>query len=202
MKRLFSIISVSLMAAALAGCMHMADPGWVTLIDGKRGLENFDRIGDANWRGQHDYIVADSGKEGYLVSKKSYKDFVLRVEFWADDTTNSGVHVRCSDPKKITNANCYEMNIYDQAPNPRNATGAIVNIAGVNPSSYRAAGRWNVYEIYARGPEITVMLNGVITAVANNSQLKEGPLAFQYGPGPKGVRGGTIRWRKVEIKEL
>jgi 3-keto-disaccharide hydrolase len=202
MKRLFSMMAGSLVAVALGGCMHMADPGWVTLIDGKRGLENFDRTGDANWRGQHDYIVADAGKGGHLVSKKSYKDFILKAEFWADDTTNSGIFLRASDPRKVGAANAYEVNIYDQRPGPEYATGAIVNYAMVPPGRYKAGGQWNTYEIYAVGPEVIVKLNGVVTVAMRNDQFKEGPFTLQYGSGPKGVRGGTIRWRKVEIKEL
>ena len=42
-----------------------------------------------------DAIVADQAKvSSFLVSKKSYKDFELRVEFWADHHTNSGIFLR------------------------------------------------------------------------------------------------------------
>jgi len=43
---------------------------------------------------------ADKGKGGYLVSKNSYKTFRSRRSFWADHTTNSGIFIRVSDPKK------------------------------------------------------------------------------------------------------
>ena len=46
MKRL-STISAALLAAALTvfGCAHMGGGGpWVTLIDGEKGLENFNRM--------------------------------------------------------------------------------------------------------------------------------------------------------------
>jgi len=64
MKRLSALTGALLLTAfTVVGCQrYMHDDGWVTLIDGKKGLENFDRVGDANWRGQHDYIVADQGK--------------------------------------------------------------------------------------------------------------------------------------------
>lgn len=202
MKRFYAAVAALLFALITFGCAHMTDGGWVSLIDGQKGLENFNRIGDANWRGERGYIVADSGKGGYLVSKKSYKDFVMYVEFWADHTTNSGIHIRSSDPKKIASANSYEINIYDQAPNPQNATGAIVNVATVRPGAYKAGGQWNTYEITAMGPEMTVKLNGVVTVHGRDDRFKEGPIALQYGEGPKGTRGGTIRWLKVEIKEL
>ena len=46
-------------------------------------------------------LVAHRGKDGFPVSKNSYKDFHLRAEFWADATTNSGVFLRLSNPKRI-----------------------------------------------------------------------------------------------------
>ena len=204
MKRLSALTAVLLITAFTAfGCArYVYDDGWVTLIDGKKGLENFDRIGDANWRAQHDYIVADQGKDGHLVSKKSYKDFVLLAEFWADYTTNSGIFLRASDPKKVGAANAYEVNIFDQRPGQEYATGAIVDFAQVKPGAYKAGGKWNTYEITAIGTEVTVKFNGVVTVHMRDSTYKEGPFALQYGAGAKGARGGTIRWRSVRIKEL
>ena len=79
------------------------DAGWITLLDGSnpKTLDNWNRIGDANWRAEDGAIVADKGKGGHLVSKNSYKDFQIRAEFWADHTTNSGIFFRISDPKTI-----------------------------------------------------------------------------------------------------
>jgi len=102
MKRM-SVITIGLLVIALTvfGCASMSrqsDAGWITLIDGAIGLDNWNRIGDANWRVEDGAIVADKGKGGYLVSKNSYKDFQIRAEFWADHTTNSGVFIRITDP--------------------------------------------------------------------------------------------------------
>ena len=83
MKRL-SLPAAGLFAfvLAVAGCSMMpgGDSGWTTLIDGTaKSLENFNRIGDANWRVEDGAVVADKGKGGYLVSKNSYKDFQIRA---------------------------------------------------------------------------------------------------------------------------
>ena len=40
--------------------------GWVTLFDGK-SLDNFNAIGDANWRLEDGVVVADKGN-GFLVT--------------------------------------------------------------------------------------------------------------------------------------
>ena len=204
MKHL-SVITMGLLVIGLNffGCAQMPGPDarWITLIDGTTGLDNWHRVGDANWRAQDGAIVADRGKGGYLVSKNSYKDFQIRAEFWADHTTNSGIFIRCTEPNKITATNAYEVNIYDQRPDPSYGTGAIVNFATVSPMP-KAGGRWNTYEITAKGSQLIVVLNGVQTVNIQNSQLAQGPFALQYGSGPKDALGGAIKWRKVQIREL
>jgi Domain of Unknown Function (DUF1080) len=206
MNRL-SVIAMGLLVAGLTvlGCAYMSfgqsDAGWTTLIDGAKGLDNWDRVGDANWRAEDGAIVADKGKGGFLVSKGSYKDFQIRAEFWADHTTNSGVFIRCTDPKAITATNAYEVNIYDQRPEPIYGTGAIVNVAKVEPMP-KAGGKWNTYEITAKGPQLTVVLNGVKTADVQDSKHAQGPFALQFGNRANDAPGGAIKWRKVQIKPL
>ena len=110
MKRL-AVIAMGLLVVTFTffGCATQPyGQGWVTLIDGGKGLENWNRIGDANWRAEGGAIVADKGKGGYLVSKDSYKDFEIYAEFWAETDTNSGIFLRASDPNKITADNSYE----------------------------------------------------------------------------------------------
>ena len=202
MKRL----SVATAALLLAACSSMPSwvpgSGWTTLIDGEKGLENFERVGDANWRAEGGAIVADKGKGGFLLSKKSYKDFQLRAEFWADHNANSGIYLRCADPKNLTDKICYEANIFDQRPDQTFATGGIVH-RGKVMQAVKAGGKWNVYEITAKGSKMTVMLNGTKTSEIDNVESASGPFALQYGTlPPKGEPGGAIKWRKVQIKEL
>jgi len=101
-------------AALLAACAtnQGSDAGLVTLVDGVNGLENFTRVGDANWRGGHGAVFADAGPAGYLVTKKVYRDFRLFAEFWAERTTNSGIMIRCSDLVSISGSTSYEINIW------------------------------------------------------------------------------------------
>jgi Domain of Unknown Function (DUF1080) len=203
MKRRSAVQSLLFSGFLLSGCAYLPGGGWVTLIDGERGMENFDRVGDANWRAEGGAIVADHGKGGYLVSKSAYTDFEIRAEFWAATDTNSGVFLRCSDRAKVGSATCYEVNVWDIRPEPKYGTGAIVDVAAVPvPPVHKAGGRWNTYEITARGADLTVKLNGLVTAYAQSSKHASGPFALQYGPGIKGAESGPIKWRKVQIRPL
>jgi hypothetical protein len=164
-------------------------------------MENFNRVGDANWRIEQGAIVADKGKGGFLVTKNSYKDFQIRAEFWADHTTNSGILMRLQDPKKIGAANSYEINIYDQRPGQEYSTAAIVDFAKVQPI-HKAGGKWNSMEITAKGSNLVVVFNGVKTVDIQNSKFTQGPIALRFANGAKDAPGGAIKWRKVGIKPL
>ena len=199
MKRIFAIVGTVVVAA----CASVGGGNWVTLVDGQGGLDNWNRVGDANWRAEGGAIVADAGKGGFLVSKNSYADFEIRAEFWAATDTNSGIFIRCAEPQKITATTCYEVNIWDIRPEPKYGTGAIVDVATVPvPIANKAGGRWNTYEITAKGPQLTVRLNGVTTVSVEDRKLASGPFALQYGPGVNNAQGGPIKWRKVQIRAL
>lgn len=189
--------------AFLAACSTMpGQSGWATLVDGGSGLDNFDRIGDANWRAENGAIVADKAKgTSYLVSKNSYTDFQIRAEFWADHTTNSGIFIRLSDRKAVSASNSYEVNIYDQRPDPSYGTAAIVDFAKVSPMP-KAGGKWNTFLITAKGSMLVVVFNGVQTVHINDSKFASGPIALQFGNGPKDAPGGAIKWRKLQIAAL
>ena len=201
MKRLVAALLCT--AFLLAGCAHPGSgAGWTTLIDGEKGLENFNRIGDVNWRAEKGAIVGDKGKGGHLVSKQAYGDFEMYAEFYAEPTTNSGIFIRASDPNKVGADNAYEVNIFDQRPGPEYSTGAIVNFAQVPvPPKYKAGGQWNTFEIYAKGSTVTVKMNGEVTAHMVNDKFKSGPFTLQFGNRGK-EPGGAIKWRKVSIRPI
>lgn len=192
------------LSLALAGCSSMpGQSSWTTLVDGTKGMENFTAIGDANWRAEDGAIVADKAKvTSYLISKESYKDFQIRAEFWADHTTNSGIFLRLSNTKEVTAANSYEVNIFDQRPDPLYGTGAIVDVAKVAQPMPKAGGKWNTFVITAKGPRMTVEFNGTQTVDVEHSKFTSGPFALQFGNGAKDAPGGAIKWRKVQIRSL
>jgi Domain of Unknown Function (DUF1080) len=175
------------------------DSGWISLFDGET-LANWNKIGTANWRLEDGAIVADSGN-GFLVSKNDYADFDLRVEFWIEAKTNSGVFIRCTDPASVTGKTAYEVNIWDTRPEQKYGTGAIVDVAAVDPMPH-AAGKWNVYEIIAKGDTFTVSLNGQKTVDgAKSDKFAKGRIALQHGKGVSD-ESGSVKFRKVEIKPL
>jgi Domain of Unknown Function (DUF1080) len=196
MKRHLAAVAAVFIASAALWQTNPASgqgEGWVTLFDGQH-LDHWNAIGDANWQLIDGEVWAHRGN-GFLVSKDTFTDFEIKAEFWVDTKANSGIFIRCADPEKLTAENCYEVNIFDERPDPSYGTGAIVNVAKVEPMP-KAADKWNAYEIVAKGPKFTVTLNGQKTVDgAENDKLKSGRIGLQYG-------AGFVKFRKVQIKPL
>jgi hypothetical protein len=188
-------------AIALTGCAAMmgSGDGWQTLIDGGKGMENFVNLGAANWHAEADAIVADSrtGTDGtnYLTTRNSYKDFQIRAEFWVNETANSGIYMRCTDVRPMTDRTCHEANIFDKRPDPSYATGAIVWLAKAPTPVPVTGGKWNTMEVTAKGKHMVVMLNGVKTAETDEARDGGGVIGLQYA-------GGVVKYRKVQVKPL
>jgi hypothetical protein len=190
--------SIAALAAAWNVQPASSQAGWTTLFDGKN-LDNWTQVGSANWSIVDGAVQANKGN-GFLVSKQDYRNYQLRAEFYVESDSNSGIFIRCTNPEKITATECYEVNIWDSRPDPSYGTGAIVNVAKVDPMP-KAGGKWNVYEITANGPTLTVVLNGQTTVNGvKDEKLPNGRIALQYGE----IKDKTpvVKFRKVEIKPL
>ena len=190
-------LSVSVaIVLGLAACSQSESPAaraaageWITLFDGT-SLVGWTPDGDANWEVGNGAVHADSGT-GFLLTNAVYDDFDLKLEFWVSPDANSGVFIRCAEPGKIGAATCYEVNIFDQRPDPAFRTGAIVDVA--KPAVMLDTGdRWNTYEISARGRQLAVKLNGQTTVDTQDDKFAAGPIALQYG-------AGRVMFRNVQI---
>ena len=190
--------SAALLTLTTSGCASLGSMGWTTLVDGSRvpgAADGWTALGEGNWSVFEGALQGRNGKLGYLVSKDSYTDFEIRAEFWADATANSGIFIRCQDRNKVGADNAYEVNIFDQRPDPSYGTAAIVDVAKVRQPGPMAANQWNTFLITARGEQLTVVFNGETTVDVKNGKWKSGAVALQSA-------AGTIRFRKVQIRSL
>ena len=56
----FPILLTLVAAATLAGCAT-GGGGWTTLVDGTKGMENFNAVGEAKWQAVDGAIQASAG---------------------------------------------------------------------------------------------------------------------------------------------
>ncbi len=166
---------------------------WQILFSGEN-LDNFIQLGRSNWNLVNDFVESVDAKGSFLLTRESYGDFQMRLDFWPSPDANSGVFIRCQDLSVIANETCYELNIYDQHSNPDNATGSIINLAAPLVR-IKAGNQWNTYDITARGDHIQVYLNDTLVVDFKNSSFKQGPIGLQSN-------GGLIRFRNVKVRSL
>jgi hypothetical protein len=172
-----------------------AQTGWTVLFDGKT-LKGWNMVGDANWEIVDGAVQATKGAGGFLVSSNSYGDFQLTAEIFVSQGANSGIFIRCQDPKTITAANAYEVNVYDTRPDQSYRTGSIVDVA--KPMAMvNADGKWNTLDITAQGTKLIVVVNGTKTVDMDHKGHSRGPIALQYGQG-----ASMVRFRNVRIRSL
>jgi len=153
---------------------------WTTLLDGST-LDGWNMIGDATWT-LVDGAVEGDGEAGFLVTAESFSDFQLTFEFWIGENSNSGVFIRCSDQEQVGIDTSYEVNIADAIENQDFRSGAIVRVMAPS-QTVKTAGKWNTYDITARGDKLTVILNGITTADAEDDQFSSGVIALQHRTG-------------------
>ena len=183
---------MNILISIILGLFVQTTGQWTTLFDGS-SLASFNPLGDANWKIVDGVAQADNGT-GFLVTKSSYGDFQLKAEFWVDETGNSGIFIRCSDPKVVNANTSYEVNIFDKRPDQDYRTGAIVNFA--KPKSViDTIGKWNTMEITAQGPRLIVTINGIPMADVQDGKYARGPIALQRS-------AGIVKFRNVQIRSM
>jgi hypothetical protein len=166
--------------------------GFKTLLDGT-SMKGWNVVGNANWAVVDGAVQATMGT-GFLVTPESYADFQLTADIWVSDDANSGIFIRCSDPKTIAANNAYEVNVFDRRPDPAYRTGAIVDVA--KPlTMVNTGGKWNTMDITARGARLIVLINGEKTVDVQDNKYTRGPIALQYG-------AGTVKFKNVKLRTL
>ena len=145
--------------------------------------------GGSHWEVVDGLLIACGEPTGYLTSDRSYKNFVLSIEFKCADETNSGVFVR--SPQETGG---YEVQIWRQQPAGYN-TGAIVGTAKTARAYAFKADQWNRYQITADGDHLVVELNGETTLDVHDAKFPEGQIRLQYQQFP-------IAFRNIKIRSL
>jgi Domain of Unknown Function (DUF1080) len=145
--------------------------------------------GASHWEVVDGLLTACGAPTGYLTSDRSFRNFVLSIEFKCGEDTNSGVFVR--SPRETGG---YEVQIWRQQPAGYN-TGGIVGVAKTARDYTFKADQWNRYEITADGDHIVVVLNGETTLDIHDTRFAEGQIRLQYQQFP-------IAFRNIKIRQL
>ena len=182
------IVVVALLAAAALAADNTPPEGFTALFNGKDLTGWGSRDGKpastqqvAEWK-IADGILKYTGKSSDLWTAKSYKDFVLMVEWRFEKPADSGIFVRGS-------AKC-QANIWENKLGSGEVYGyrtdksmpaEVQKAATPLKKADKPAGEWNAFVITVKGDRMTVELNG--EKVIDNLQMvgcpAEGPIGLQ-----------------------
>jgi hypothetical protein len=206
----------ALLAAALAVSATAAEPGFVSLFDGKT-LAGWQIVGQkgSGYVVENGVLVCPADGGGNLFTTKEYANFTLRFEFRLFDGSNNGIGIRSPLAGDAAYAGM-EIQILDDGAQryqgkikPAQYHGSIYDVFPAKQGFKKPTGEWNSEEITAKGRLITVVLNGTKIVDANLDSVSD-PAVLKKHPGLARTSGhigllghGTrVEFRNFRIQEL
>ncbi len=190
---------------AVASLLAADEAGFRPLFDGKT-LQGWD--GDPRlWSVKDGAIVGSTDgvpiqNNTFLIYReKRFGDFVLRAQVKLRNH-NSGIQFRSEELPGWScrgyQADMAQGNWWGGIYEERGTRGILVNGWKDKAEKVVKADDWNDIEIYCRGEDLRITLNGMVTAELKDSAALEGIIAFQLHAGPP----MEVRFRDIRIKEL
>ena len=197
------LVIFALIAGAAMG--QQDEAGFRPLFDGK-SLQGW--AGDARlWSVQNGEIVGSTEgvkleHNSFLIYReKQFGDFIFRAQVKLRNH-NSGIQFRSEElPDYVVKgyqADMAEDNWWGGVYEEKGTRGVMVNGWKDKAEKVVKRGDWNDVEIYCKGDDIRITINGLQTAELKDSVRLRGVIALQLHAGPP----MEVRFRKLRIREL
>ena len=186
----------------------------------------FDGTNLDSWTGNtFSYVVSDEGtlaiyptkgSGGNLYTKEEFGDFIYRFEFRLTPGANNGIGIRAP----LTGDAAYqgmEIQVLDNDADMYKSLaiyqyhGSVYGIMPAKRGFLKPMGEWNQQEIYIKGDDIKVTLNGTVILEGNLAEAsKNGTLDKKDHPGLKRKsghiaflgHGSEVHFKNIRIKDL
>lgn len=185
----------------------------VSLFNGKNLSGWHLQNGFAKYEVQNGELVGTSvagSPNSFLVTDKTYGDFILTLEFKVDSTQNSGIQIRSESNAAYDNYRVHGYQV-EIDPSSRAWTGGIYDEARrgwLYPLTYDIAAQkafkqneWNKFYIECIGNNIRTWINNVPAAFLIDSLTHEGFIGLQvHAIGDNTIAGSQVRWKNIRIQ--
>lgn len=183
-----------------------ADAKFKPLFNGKN-LKGWEPTPGGKWEVKNGVIVGTSPKSerrhGILLTKKRFKDFVVKAKFRVLHG-DSGFYFRVDRVKSGVSVHGFQVEIDET-----DETGGLYETGGrgwVHQPTAKVAkkraykkGEWSDLELTAKGGDITVKINGVVsTKLTNDKSRKEGHIGLQL----HGSQVMHVEYKDIQLKPL
>jgi hypothetical protein len=188
----------------------LASDGFQSLMPKRDISEHWTVEGDAPaeaWRLQNGMIACTGQPNGFLRSKKIYRNFILRADWrfqkgWipkpgGDEWPNAGFFILAGPIQNGWPASLEVQGYFGEAGSLFGVRGGKITGAKRGPfvKERPAFGEWDHYEITVRDRRVTVVLNGKQVNEGTDAWPEEGSVCLQS-------EGWPVYYRNVEIREL
>lgn len=145
--------------------------GWQLLFNGENMSQwrNFKRD-DLNpaWVVRDGAMHLGAKGGGDILTRASYGDFELKLEWKISAGGNSGIFVLADEQGEYIYSNAPEVQILDNEEHPDNKldshrSGSLYDLVASHPSSHKKAGQWNQVRIRLTNELLQVWQNDVMT---------------------------------------
>lgn len=201
------LLTAAVAGAVCAGAATAAEPGFVSLFNGK-DLTSWVVMGSQQgWTVEKGALRSDGGRGGaWIRTDRQFANFIFRLEWMLSTVGNSGVLIRTGE-KDVGPG--FEVQLLAPWTPPRDdlhCTGALYGHAPANPRPDETPNRWRQMEIACRWKQITVSVDGEVCCHADMDQvpsLRNAALRGYVGmqdshTGP----GEWVKFRNLRIKNL
>lgn len=179
-------------------------------------------INAGSWS-EADGVIHSSGGGDDLLSRKSYADFELELEWSISLKGNSGIFFRgIEQPGKPYYESAIEMQVLDndvlpakEQANNMHVAGSLYAMIAADPTLPKAVGDWNAVRIVCKGKHVETWLNGHKTAeieigsdrwneLVGKSKFKDWHSFAVATSGPLGLQchGDQVSYRNIRVREL
>lgn len=170
--------------------------------------------GDAKFEAVNGEIIGTTvlnTPNSFLVSEKTYSDFILEVELLLTDEMNSGIQFRSESNPEYKNGVVYGYQC-EVDPTERAWSGGIYDESrrgwlypvDLNPKAKSAfkMGQWNKFRIECIGNSLRTWVNGEPVAHLKDDKISTGFIALQVHNigNNKEMLGRQVKWRNIRIK--
>lgn len=170
---------------------ELAD-GWISLFDGST-LYGWRVASKAEWKVVDGTIEVREGQAGLLHTTTQYADYELKLEFQADQGTNSGIFLRSPPRPQAPSRDCYELNIASEAESPF-PTGSFVGRKRGTNDLFDTD--WHAYHVVVQGGKFRVYLDEqLVLDYEDERPLGRGYIGLQ-------LNHGRVAFRNIKLKPL
>jgi len=170
------------------------------------------RDGSPTYFIEGDTLIFDGDGRGRLMTKRTYRDFELQLEFRVSAGANNGIALRAPIGFQASRYGMEIQILDDQGHSQsdmRRVCGAIYGVYPARKSAVKPAGAWNRLHIRCVGRRVQVNLNGEtivdvdLNSVRDRELLRERP-GFLREEGHIGFiqHNGRVEFRNLRIREF